>query len=96
MSTKAIWNNRVLAESSDTIKLEGNHYFPADSIEKEFFESSDLHSTCPHKGVASYHNIVVDGKTNKDAAWYYPTPKKGYENISNYLAFWKGVEIVAE
>jgi len=94
MSIKAIWNNQVLAESSDTIKLEGNHYFPAESINKEFFENSDLHSTCPHKGVASYHNIVVDGKTNKDAAWYYPTPKKGYENITNRLAFWKAVQVV--
>ena len=90
---KAIWNNQILAESADTIKLEGNHYFPMASVNKTFLEDSETHSTCSHKGTAAYHNIVVDGETNKDAAWYYPTPKKGYENITNYIAFWKGVEV---
>ena len=94
MSIQAKWNNQIIAESKETIKLEGNHYFPAESIKKEFFESSDHHSTCPHKGEASYQTLVVNGEKNKDAAWHYPQPKKGYENITNRVAFWKGVQVI--
>ena len=90
---KAIWKNKVLAESDDTIIVERNHYFPPGSINKEFFKNSDLHTTCPWKGVASYYNIEVDGHINKDAAWYYPEPKDAAKQIKNYVAFWKGVKI---
>jgi uncharacterized protein (DUF427 family) len=91
---KAIWNGAVLAESDDTIIVEGNHYFPADSINKEYFAPSETHTVCGWKGTASYYNVVVDGATNKDAAWYYPTPKDAANEIENRVAFWKGVEIM--
>jgi uncharacterized protein (DUF427 family) len=90
---KAIWNETVLAESSETIQIEGNHYFPPESINKSFLSSSDTTSQCPWKGKASYFNINVDGKTNKDAAWTYKNPKKKASEIKDYIAFWKGVEI---
>ena len=90
---KATWNGVVIAESETTIQIEGNHYFPPSSIKKEFFKESDLHSTCAWKGVASYYNIEVDGKTNKDAAWYYPETSKLADNIAGYVAFWRGVTI---
>ncbi len=93
---KAIWNNKTIAESSKTIVIENNHYFPADSINKDFFKNSNMHSTCPWKGEASYYSIEVDGKTNKDAAWFYPNPKEKAEQIKNYVAFWKGVKVIAE
>lgn len=92
---KAIWNNQTIAESNDTIVVEGNHYFPADSIKKEFFQSSDTHTNCPYKGEASYYTLTVNGKNNGDAAWYYPTTKKGFEKIAGYIAFWRGVEVTA-
>ena len=91
---KAIWNNTVLAQSNETVVVEGNHYFPADSIHTEYFQSSDHHTTCPWKGLASYYNIVVDNKSNADAAWYYPEPKSAAEQIRSRVAFWKGVQIV--
>ena len=91
---KAIWNNQVIAESNDTVVVEGNHYFPPESIHQEFYQSSDLHTTCPYKGVASYYSIVVDGKTNEDAAWYYPEVKELYQDIKGRIAFWRGVEVV--
>jgi uncharacterized protein (DUF427 family) len=91
---KAIWENVILAESNATIVVEGNHYFPPDSINKNYFKDSNTQSTCPWKGLASYYNIVVDGKVNQDAAWYYPDPKSAAGNIKNYVAFWKGVEVV--
>lgn len=91
---KAIWKNQILAESDKTIQIEGNQYFPADSINKEFFKSSNTHSTCPWKGIASYYNIEVDGEVNKDAAWYYPDPKSAAKEIKDYVAFWKGVEVI--
>ena len=72
---KATWNNAVLAESDETVVVEGNHYFPSDSVNKEYFQPSPTHTTCPWKGEASYYNVVVEGQTNKDAAWYYPEPK---------------------
>jgi uncharacterized protein (DUF427 family) len=91
---KAIWENIILAESNATIVVEGNHYFPRDSINKNYFKDSNTQSTCPWKGLASYYNIVVNGKVNQDAAWYYPDPKPAAGNIKNYVAFWKGVEVV--
>ena len=90
---KAIWNNTVLAESDHFKTVEGNVYFPSESIHREYFTDSNLHSTCPWKGYASYYTLVVDGKTNKDAAWYYPSPKKSAAEIANYVAFWHGVNI---
>lgn len=98
---KAVWNNQVLAESDKDklIYIEGNWYFPPDSVNKKFFKSSDLHTTCPWKGVASYFDVEVDGKVNDGAAWYYPEPKPGSiekvkKDFSNYIAFWRGVEVV--
>lgn len=91
---KAIWNQQVIAESAETIVVENNHYFPASSIKTEYFKPSPTHSTCPWKGVASYYSVEVDGKENKDAAWYYPEPKSAANNIKGSVAFWKGVNIV--
>jgi uncharacterized protein (DUF427 family) len=91
---KAIWENVILAESNATIVVEGNHYFPPDSINKHYFKDSNTQSACHWKGLASYYNLVVDGKVNQDAAWYYPDPKPAAGNIKNYVAFWKGVEVV--
>lgn len=91
---KAIWNDQVIAESDATINIEGNHYFPADSIRKEFYKESDTHTVCPWKGTASYYNIDVDGKTNADAAWYYPDTSELAKSIKGYVAFWKGVQVV--
>ncbi len=90
---KAIWNGAILAQSDDTIVVEGNHYFPSDSVHSEYFKPSSSTSVCPWKGRASYYHIHVGGKTNEDAAWYYPEPKEKAEMIKNRLAFWKGVEI---
>lgn len=91
---KAIWNGKVIAESDETIVVEGNHYFPADTINKDFFQESATHTVCGWKGTASYYDVVVDGETNKDAAWFYPDTKTEAKNIENYVAFWKGVEVV--
>lgn len=90
---KAIWNNRVIAESDNTVVVENNHYFPRDSVKAEFLRNSDTHSTCPWKGLASYFTLDVDGKQNPDAAWFYPEPKAAAANIKNYVAFWKGVKV---
>jgi uncharacterized protein (DUF427 family) len=90
---KAIWNGAVLAESDDTIVVEGNHYFPAGAINSEFFQESRTHTTCPWKGQASYYDLTVNGEVNKDAAWYYPEPKDAAANIKNRVAFWKGVKV---
>ncbi len=92
---KAIWNGQVIAESNETKNVEGNQYFPPDSINKEFFKASDLHTTCPWKGLASYYTIEVDGKQNKDAAWFYPSPKDAAKHIKDHVAFWRGVEVVS-
>jgi uncharacterized protein (DUF427 family) len=92
--TKAIWNGVVIAESNNTKMVEGNSYFPPESVKKEYFMSSETHSICPWKGEASYYDIEVEGKVNKDAAWYYPDPKDAAKNIKGHVAFWKGVEIV--
>lgn len=90
---KAIWNGAVLAESNNCEVVEGNQYFPPDSIKSEYFKPSDTHTTCPWKGVASYYNLEVDGQVNKDAAWYYPTAKDAAKNITGYIAFWRGVKV---
>jgi uncharacterized protein (DUF427 family) len=91
---KAIWNNIVLAESDDTVVVEGNHYFPREAVSWEYFKDSQTHSTCPWKGVASYYTVVVDGQENRDAAWYYPEPSKAAEAIKGHVAFWRGVKVV--
>ena len=90
---KAIWNNTVLAESGDTVVVEGNHYFPPDAIKKEYFQDSNTHTVCPWKGTASYFNVVVDGEVNKDAAWFYPDPKPAAAEIKDRVAFWRGVKV---
>jgi len=91
---KATWNGAVLAESSQTYVVEGNHYFPADSLVKRYFKPTKTKTTCPWKGEASYYTIEVDGKVNDDAAWYYPAPKEAAQQIKDRVAFWKGVEVV--
>lgn len=91
---KAIWNGKVIAESNDTVVIEGNHYFPVDSIKKEYFSDSTSHTVCPWKGTASYFSVRVDGKVNADAAWYYEEPKEAAKVIKDRVAFWKGVEVV--
>ena len=90
---QAIWNGKVLAESDATVVVEGNHYFPPEAIHKEYFQPSDTHTTCPWKGLASYYDVVVDGKVNRDAAWYYPDPKPAAKQINDRVAFWRGVEV---
>lgn len=90
---KAIWNNTIIAESDDTVVIERNHYFPHDSIKKEFFISSDTHTSCPWKGEAHYYTIKVDKSQNKDAAWFYPEVSELAKGIKNRVAFWKGIEI---
>jgi uncharacterized protein (DUF427 family) len=90
---KALWNGAMLAESDRTIVVEGNHYFPHDSINSEYFKASDTHTVCGWKGTASYYDVVVNGEVNKDAAWYYPSAKDDAKNIENYVAFWKGVKV---
>ena len=90
---KAIWNGQVIAESDDTEVMEGNHYFPADSIDKKFIKSSNTTTLCPWKGDANYYTLEVDGAENEDAAWVYRTPKPAAESIRNRVAFWKGVRI---
>jgi len=90
---KATWNGTVIAESDKTVVLEGNHYFPADALKKEFFKPSKTTSGCPWKGTASYYTVTVDGKDNADAAWYYPTPKDAAKEIAGHVAFWKGVSV---
>lgn len=89
----ATWNGATLAESDQTIVVEGNHYFPPDSVDGRYFEDSETHTTCPWKGVASYKTVVVDGERNRDAAWYYPEPKDAAAEIAGYVAFWRGVEV---
>ena len=90
---KATWNGAVLAESAHTEVVEGNQYFPPDTIKREYFKPSNTHTVCPWKGTASYYTIEVNGKTNPDAAWYYPQTKDEAKNITGYVAFWHGVEV---
>jgi uncharacterized protein (DUF427 family) len=90
---KATWNGATIADSTDIVTVEGNAYFPADSVNRSYLKPSDHHSTCPWKGVASYYSLAVDGKENPNAAWYYPTPKDAAKQIAGRIAFWKGVHI---
>lgn len=90
---KAIWNDTVIAESDETKVVENNHYFPKESVKEEYFKPSDYSTRCPWKGKALYYTIEVDGKENKDAAWYYPEASHAAKPIENYVAFWKGVEV---
>lgn len=92
---KAVWNETILAESKSTRIVEGNHYFPPDSVKREYFKPSDTHTTCHWKGEASYYDVVVNGQVNKDAAWYYPSPSDAAKHIAGYVAFWKGVKVEA-
>ncbi len=89
----ATWNGTVIASSEDTVVVEGNHYFPAESVDASCLKASSTHSVCPWKGTASYHTLVVDGKENADAAWFYPEPKDAAAQIAGRIAFWKGVEV---
>ncbi|MGI9168165.1 MAG: DUF427 domain-containing protein [Pyrinomonadaceae bacterium] len=90
---KAIWNDTVVADSDKTVVVEGNHYFPPETIKRDYFQESSTHTTCPWKGEASYYNVVVDGQANKDAAWYYPEPKPAAAEIRHHVAFWRGVKV---
>jgi uncharacterized protein (DUF427 family) len=90
---KAVWNGKVIAESDQTRVIEGNHYFPPESVRQEYLKETDYHTTCPWKGKASYYNVVVDGKVNRNAAWYYPEPKKAASEVTGYIAFWNGVKV---
>jgi len=90
---KAIWNGAVLAASDKTIVVEGNHYFPPDSVNREYLQESNTHTTCPWKGQASYYSVKVNGQVNQDAAWYYPQPKPAAAEIKDYVAFWRGVRV---
>ena len=90
---KAIWNDTVIAESDNTVVVEGNHYFPVDAVKHEYLVESETKSTCPWKGEASYYTVVAQMETNRDAAWYYPDPKPEAANIKGRIAFWKGVKV---
>lgn len=92
---KAIWNGVVIAESDNTVMVEGNHYFPPESINRDYLQPSDTHTTCPWKGKASYYTLSVNGDTNRDAAWFYPEPKDAARQIKDHVAFWRGVTIEA-
>ncbi|MDH5520428.1 MAG: DUF427 domain-containing protein [Acidimicrobiia bacterium] len=91
----ATWNGTVIAESEDTVIVEGNHYFPIESVNVELLAPSDHTSVCPWKGTSSYYDVVVDGQTNAAAAWYYPEPKNAAAEIKDRVAFWKGVTVTA-
>ena len=90
---KAIWKNKIIAESDETINIENNQYFPPGSVNGEYLQRSETHTTCPWKGEASYYDVVVNDEINPDAAWYYPQPKELAKGIRNYIAFWKGITI---
>jgi uncharacterized protein (DUF427 family) len=92
---RALWNGTVIAESDDTVVVEGNHYFPRASLKTDLFSDSDKHTVCSWKGTASYYTLTVDGETNKDAAWYYPEPKEAAAEVQHRVAFWKGVVVEA-
>jgi uncharacterized protein (DUF427 family) len=94
---KAIWNGTVIAEAPDDAveRVEGNIYFPADSVRRDYLQPSNTHTTCGWKGIASYYHVAVDGQVNSDAAWYYPEPKDAARNITGHIAFWKGVQVTS-
>ncbi len=91
----AQWNGTVIADSDATVIVEGNHYFPLESVNQELLRPSETHSVCPWKGTASYYSVEIDGQTNSDAAWYYPAPKDAASEIKDHLAFWHGVTVTA-
>jgi uncharacterized protein (DUF427 family) len=93
MMKRASWNGAVIAESDRCEVIEGNQYFPAGAVKREYLRESSTHTICPWKGTASYYDVVVNGETNKDAAWYYPDTKSAADNIKGYIAFWKGVTV---
>ena len=90
---KAIWNGQLIAESNETVVVEGNHYFPLQSVKNEYLESSSHTSICPWKGTANYYTLKVEGKENKNAVWYYPEPSSAAQQIKGRVAFWKGVNV---
>lgn len=90
---KAVWNGQVVAESDDIVTVEGNAYFPADSVRREYLQPSETHTYCPWKGEASYYTLQVDGESNPDSVWYYPEPKQAAAEIKDRVAFWKGVKV---
>jgi uncharacterized protein (DUF427 family) len=90
---KAIWRDKIIAQSDNTVVVEGNHYFSKEAVQKEYLQESPTNTVCPWKGTASYYSLQVDGETNKDAAWYYPKAKDAAKNIEGYVAFWKGVKV---
>ena len=90
---KAIWNGETIASSDETVVVDGNHYFPADSLERRYLRESDTTSICPWKGTASYYDVLVADEVNSDAAWFYPEPKEAAEQIRGHVAFWRGVEV---
>ena len=96
MTMKAVWNDKVIAESDETIVVEGNHYFPVESLDREYLEQDDRTTFCPWKGTAHYYSLVVDGERNEAAAWYYPEPKPEAEHVRDRVAFWRGVEVVGD
>ena len=91
----ASWNGAVIAQSDETIVVEGNHYFPPESVDSAVLETSSQHTRCPWKGTADYYDVVVDGSVNKGAAWFYPSPKPAASDIKNYIAFWRGVRVAS-
>ena len=92
---QAIWNGKVIAKSDDTVVVEGNHYFPASAVDRDYLAQSSKTSVCPWKGTANYYSLMVDGETNADAAWYYPDPKPAAAEIQGRIAFWRGVQVTA-
>jgi len=93
---QATWNNAILAKSNEIVQLEGNQYFPMDSLNQDYFKESDYHTVCPWKGTASYYDVVVDGNVNKNAAWHYPDPSNAAQQIEGHVAFWKGVKVSSD
>ena len=91
----ATWNGTVIADSESTVVVEGNHYFPLDSVRGDVLRPSETHSVCPWKGTASYYSVEVNGQTNPDAAWFYPSPKDAAAQIKDHVAFWHGVDVTA-
>jgi uncharacterized protein (DUF427 family) len=91
---KAVWNEKVIADSDQTVVVEGNHYFPPDSVNPEYLRDSSTTTVCGWKGTARYYDLVVDGRTNPGAAWYYPSPKDAAQQIRGRIAFWKGVQVI--
>lgn len=93
---RAVWNGETIAQSDSTVVVEGNHYFPPQSVDPAFLRPSSTHTVCPWKGLASYYTLEVDGKSNPDAAWYYPGPKDAAREIKDHVAFWKGVRVLPD